>query len=84
MTGSMTINIIITFGAIALALLVITIVTYPELPVLPFTLALIAVAVFLPLLLHPSTCTMWSAVDLAMRPLENDEAACLAPGYPRR
>jgi uncharacterized protein (DUF983 family) len=83
MTGSMTINIIITFATLAITLLVVTIVTYPELPVLPFTAALIAIAVLLPLLLHPSTCTMWSAIDLAMRPLEPAEHASLDPRYPK-
>jgi uncharacterized protein (DUF983 family) len=68
MTGSMTINIIITFTLIFVVLLVMTIVTYPELPVAPLVIALVAVAVVVPLVVHPITYTLWLAVDLAMRP----------------
>jgi uncharacterized protein (DUF983 family) len=81
MTGSMTINIIITFATIAITLLTVTALTYPNLPVLPFMISLIAVGVLLPLLIHPSTCTMWSAVDLAMRPLEADDVSHIDPRY---
>ena len=68
MTGSMTINIIITFTLIFLVLLVMTIVTYPELPVAPLVIVLVGIAVVVPLVVHPITCTLWLAVDLAMRP----------------
>jgi uncharacterized protein (DUF983 family) len=81
MTGSMTMNIIITFATIAITLLTVTALTYPNLPVLPFMLALMGVGIVVPLAVHPSTCTMWSAVDLAMRPLEAADISHIDPRY---
>ena len=35
--------------------------------------AVVAVAVVVPLLFYPVSKTLWSAIDLAMRPLEPDD-----------
>ena len=45
MTGSMTINMIITFGLIFGVLVVMTVITYPELPVAPLVAVLLGIAV---------------------------------------
>jgi uncharacterized protein (DUF983 family) len=87
MTGSMTINIIVTFFLIFATLIVATIVTYPDLPVAPLVIALVAVAVVVPLVIHPMTYTIWLAVDLAMRPptpAELADADAHAPSGARR
>ena len=75
MTGSMTINIIITFITMTAAMAVMVIATVPDIPVLPVTLVLLAIGICVPLLVHPSSCTMWSAADCAMRPLTEAELA---------
>ena len=68
MTGSMTINMIITFGLIFGVLVVMTVITYPELPVAPLVAVLLVIAVVVPLVIHPISYTLWLAIDLAMRP----------------
>ncbi len=87
MTGSMTINMIITFGLIFGVLVVMTIVTYPELPVAPLVAALLGIAVVVPLVIHPISYTLWLAIDLAMRPptaAELADADAHAPPDARR
>jgi len=75
MTGSMTINMIITFGLIFGVLVVMTVITYPELPVAPLVAVLLGIAVVVPLVIHPISYTLWLAIDLAMRPPSADELA---------
>ena len=66
--GAMTINIIVTFGAVIVAAAVVIIMTSPDIPVLGLILALCAVAILLPIVLYPFTQTLWFAVELAMDP----------------
>jgi uncharacterized protein (DUF983 family) len=75
MTGSMTINMIITFGLIFGVLVVMTVITYPELPVAPLVAVLLGIAVVVPLVIHPISYTLWLAIDLAMRPPSAAELA---------
>jgi uncharacterized protein (DUF983 family) len=72
-TGSMTINIIVTFGLIAASLLTVSLATAPDIPVGPLVAVLIAVGVLVPLLIFPISHTLWSAVDLTMHKLEPGE-----------
>ena len=62
MVGAITINTILTFGAILVVLVVGMIVTYPEIAVVP-------------IVVFPFTYTIWGAIDLAMHPLQPAEAA---------
>jgi uncharacterized protein (DUF983 family) len=73
--GAVTMNTIVTFGALTVAMVVGFVMTSPDIPVLPFVLALIAVAVVVPVLIYPFTYTMWLAFDLAVHPPEPDELA---------
>ena len=75
MVGAITINTILTFGAILIVLVVGMILTYPEIAVVPIVAGCLAVAVVLPVLLFPFTHTIWAAIDLAMHPLEPAEVA---------
>jgi uncharacterized protein (DUF983 family) len=87
MTGSMTINMIITFGLIFGVLVVMTVITYPELPVAPLVAVLLGIAVVVPLVIHPISYTLWLAIDLAMRPpsaAELADADVHAPADARR
>jgi uncharacterized protein (DUF983 family) len=77
-TGAIMINIIVTFGLMTVVFVAVTIATYPELPIAPFVIAMVAVAVVVPVLLYPLSYTVWSAVDLAMHrpePAERGEMA---------
>jgi uncharacterized protein (DUF983 family) len=75
MLGSLTVNMILTLGAILAVLVVGMVVTYPDIAVVPIVLACIAVAVLVPLLVYPFTSTIWAAIDLAMHPLQPAEVA---------
>ena len=75
MLGAITINTILTFGAILVVLVVGMIVTYPDIAVVPIVAGCVAVAVAVPVVVFPFTYTIWGAIDLAMHPLQPDEAA---------
>lgn len=71
--GAVTMNTVVTFGALTTAMTVGFVVTSPDIPVLPFVLALAVVAVIVPVLVYPFTYTMWLAFDLAVHPPERAE-----------
>ena len=75
MLGSLTVNTILTLGAILAVLVVGMVVTYPDFAVVPVVVACVAVAVVVPLVVYPFTWTIWGAVDLAMHPLQPAEIA---------
>jgi hypothetical protein len=74
MLGALTINTIVTFGAILVVLVVGMVVSYPDLAVVPIVVACVVVAVVVPIVVFPITYTIWGAIDLAMHPLEPAEA----------
>jgi hypothetical protein len=73
--GAVTMNTIVTFGALTVAMAVGFVVTFPDVPVVPLVLALMVVAVVLPVLIYPFTYTMWFAFELAVHPPEEKELA---------
>jgi uncharacterized protein (DUF983 family) len=75
LVGALTINTIVTFGLIAVVLVVGVVLSYPEVALAPTLLAALAVAVVAPVVGYPFSYTIWAAVDLTMRPLEPAEAA---------
>lgn len=72
--GAVTMNTIVTFGLLTVMMTVGFIMTSPDIPVLPFVLALGATALVVPILIYPFTYTMWLAFDLAVHPLDEVEA----------
>ncbi len=56
-------------------LIVVTVATYPELPIASFVIAMLVAAVVVPVVLYPFSYTGWSAVDLAMHRPEPAELA---------
>ena len=75
MVGAITINTILTFGAILVVLVVGMIVTYPDISVVPIVAACLVVAVLVPIVVFPFAYMIWGAIDLAMHPLQPAEAA---------
>jgi uncharacterized protein (DUF983 family) len=73
--GAVTVNTIVTFGSLTAAMVVGFVLTAPDIPVLPFVLALVAVAVVVPVAIYPFTYTVWLAFDLAVHPPEAAELA---------
>ena len=68
--GAVGINTIVTFGALFLTLLVGFALTWNERRAAPIFISSFLVAGITPLAFFGSSQTLWSAIDLAMRPLE--------------
>jgi uncharacterized protein (DUF983 family) len=68
--GAIGINTIVTFGLLLVSTVVGLVATFPEFPVLPLILVNVAVAVIVPLAFYPFSRTLWTGLDIAMRPLE--------------
>lgn len=71
--GALGMNTIVSFGALALTMAVGLIVTYPDIATGPIVALSVTVAIVVPLFFYPFSKTLWSAIDLAMRPLEPDD-----------
>ncbi len=71
--GAVGINMIVTLVALILTLLVGFILTWDERRAAPIFISSFAVALAVPLLFFGSSQTLWSSIDLAMRPLEPDD-----------
>ena len=72
------INTIVTFGALLITLVVGFIVTSPDIATVPLLVVALAVAGLLPVIFYPWSKTIWTAIDLAISPLEPGEASRLA------
>jgi uncharacterized protein (DUF983 family) len=77
--GSWFLNICVTQAAVALVLIVGVATSWPAPPMWAIGITDMAVAVTVPFLFFPFSRTIWTAVDLAMRPLEFGEG--VAPGF---
>lgn len=71
--GSMGLNIIVTFAALLLTLVIGIALTQPRIPAVPLIAAGAVVSIVVPVVFFPVSRTLWSAIDLAMRPLEPDD-----------
>lgn len=71
--GALGLNSIVSFAAVLLAVVVGFIVTYEDESATVAVALIVAVAIAVPLVFYPVSKTLWSAVDLAMRPLEPDD-----------
>lgn len=72
-SGSLGVNTIVSFAVLLMVLAGGMVATFPEFPVVPLVAANVAVAVFFPLLFFPTSKTLWTAIDVIMRPLDRDE-----------
>lgn len=68
--GALGINTIVSFGAILVCLVVGLIITLPDGPIVPLIIVTVAVAVIVPLAFFPVSRTLWTGIDIAMRPLD--------------
>lgn len=68
--GALGINTIVSFGLLLLTLVVGLVATYPDIATGPLVTATVTVAIVVPLVFYPFSKTLWSAIDLAMRPVE--------------
>jgi len=65
--GATTANIILTFGTILVTILVLVVVTAPDVPVLTLTVVVAGLGLVGPALFYPVSFTLWQAIDLWMR-----------------
>lgn len=72
--GAIGINTIVSFGVLLVALVVGLVATFPEFPIAQLVTINVAVAVTAPLLFWPFSRMVWTAIDIAMRPLASGEA----------
>ncbi|MDH3679415.1 MAG: DUF983 domain-containing protein [Acidimicrobiia bacterium] len=68
--GAIGMNTIVSFGAILIALSAGLVLTLPAVPVVPLVLTNVLVAVIVPVVFYPISRTLWTGIDIAMRPLE--------------
>lgn len=68
--GALGINTVVSFVAILVALALGLVATLPAPPVGPLILVNAAVAVIVPVVFYPVSRTLWTGIDIAMRPLE--------------
>ena len=80
--GALGMNTVISFGTLLATIVVGIVLTAPDIAVAPLTLAATAAALFVPVLAFPFTRTLWSAIDLMMRPLEPGELPPTRNGAP--
>lgn len=68
--GALGMNTIVSFGTLLAAIAVGFAVTYPDPPVATLLVVAVSVAVAVPVLFFPVSKSLWSAIDMAMRPPE--------------
>lgn len=77
--GSWFLNVCVVQTVVVLVLLIGVAATYPDSPMLLLTILTVLAAVLTPLVFFPFSRTIWTAIDVAMRPLEFDDG--VAPGF---
>lgn len=71
--GAIGINTIVSFGALLIATTAGLIATFPDFPVGTLVAINVLVSIMVPVASQPFSRTFWTAVDIAMRPLEPHE-----------
>lgn len=77
--GSWFLNICVVQLAVVLILTISVAITWPDPPMWNIGIATALSAVLVPFLFFPYSRTLWTAIDLAMRPLDYDDG--VAPGF---
>jgi hypothetical protein len=71
----MTIALILNIGLVVVALGIAIAFTVPDIPVLTLSVVLAVASVIVPVATWPISHTLWTAIDLRFRPVDDDEAA---------
>jgi uncharacterized protein (DUF983 family) len=77
--GSWFLNIVLAQVAVVGVLIAGVASTWPDPPMVPITILVVVVALGVPLAFFPFSRTIWTAIDLAMRPLDFDDG--VSPGF---
>lgn len=73
MLGAMAINFILTGGALLVTMLVGVVATYPDVALVPVLGSTIGITLAVGVLGYPITYTTWLAIDVFMRPIQEDD-----------
>ncbi len=73
LAGALGINTIVSIVVVFVVGIVGFILTFPELPLLPLVTTITVVAALFPIVFYPFSKTVWTAIDLRMRPPEEGE-----------
>ncbi|MFM8857936.1 MAG: hypothetical protein ACKOI2_12205 [Actinomycetota bacterium] len=71
----MTIALILNIGLVVVAIAIAIVLTVPDIPVLTLSIVLAATSIIVPIVTWPISHTLWSAIDLRFRPVDEAEAA---------
>lgn len=71
--GAIGINTIVSFGVLLVSMILSVVVTFPDFPVAQLMIGHALLAIVFPILFFPISRTFWTAIDIAMRPLEPHE-----------
>ena len=71
----MTIALILNIGLVVVAIAIAIVVTVPDIPVLTLSIVLACASIVVPIVSWPVSHTLWTAIDLKFRPVEEAEAA---------
>ncbi|CAN5607922.1 hypothetical protein BH10ACT3_BH10ACT3_06660 [soil metagenome] len=71
--GAIGVNTTVVMGAMFIVLMAVTMTSFPDPPPRALIFIEVAIAGIGPLLFFPSSRTLWSAIDLLMRPLKFGE-----------
>ncbi len=70
--GAIGMNTIVSFGILALFMIGGWVLTFPDFP-LSVLIVSVVVSILVPVVFYPFSKTTWTAIDIAMRPLEAHE-----------
>lgn len=73
--GAFVVNVAVTELAMLIAIVAGVVLTLPDPPVLQLSVLGVAAGVLVPVFTYPFSRTVWSAIDLAMHPIEDPPPA---------
>jgi hypothetical protein len=75
LAGALGINTVVSIIVVFLVGIAGFVLTFPELPLAPLVATAVGTATLFPIVFYPFSKTVWTAIDLRMRPLEPGEVA---------
>lgn len=73
MLGAMAISFITTGGSLLVTMLIGVVATYPDVPLVPVLGSTVAITVLVGVFGYPISYTLWQAIDLHLRPINEDD-----------
>lgn len=71
--GAVAMNTVVSFGLLLVTIVVGLVLSLPDPKAAPLLIAALGVALVTPIAFYPFSKTLWTAIDVSMRPLEPGE-----------